>query len=297
MIQQKQYEKDMDHEKTIKKLKELSRHSEVRIVNCGNAAIFAALCIARTVNARPCILIPDQGGWISFQTYTKILGFEVREIRTDKGVIDLKHLEKEAPSGAAFLVTSFAGYYAEQPMKRIAEICKKHGCLLIEDASGAIGDPILCNGAVSDIIIGSFGRWKPVNCGEGGFISASDSGYFEKTKEAYSMFRSKPDYAKLLKKLGQAEERLGFFFRTAEKIKKDLKDLNVFHAGRRGLNVVVGFEDSVQKKKISDYCKDRGYPFVVCPKYIRVMQDAISIEVKRLLSNGEDEESGQAGEE
>src|SRR3989344_5833669 len=209
----------MGEEHVLEKLKELSRHNNVKLVNCGNAAIFAAIYIAKKINAKPYILIPDQGGWISFNTYPKILGFETIEIRTDRGIIDLKHLEENAPKGAAFLVTSFAGYYAEQPMKHIAEICKKHGCLLVEDASGAIGDSMLCNGTISDIVIGSFGKWKPVNYKEGGFIAVSDSKYFEKTREMYSLLRYKPDFDRLLKKLEAVKDRLNFFFETAEKVK------------------------------------------------------------------------------
>lgn len=286
----------INEEKVLAKLKELSQHNNVKLVNCGNAAIFAALYIAKKINSKPYILIPDQGGWISFQTYPKILGFEIIEVKTNKGIIDLKHLEEVAPKGAAFFVTSFAGYFAEQPMKHIAEVCKKNGCLLVEDASGAIGDSVLCNGTVSDIVIGSFGKWKPVNYKEGGFIAVSDSDYFEKTKEMYSILRYKPNHKRLLKKLEKVKDRINFFLETSKKIKLDLKEFNIFHADKRGLNVVVGFENEQQKEKIIEYCKEKEYNFLVCPKYIRVNEDAISIEVKR-MPYGEDEEDNQGEEE
>lgn len=271
-------------DKVIDKLKEYTRHANAKLVNCGNAAIFAAIYILKKVNSKPFILVPDQGGWISFKTYPKIFGFNVLEIKTDKGVIDLQDLEANAKKGAGFFVTSFAGYYAEQPMKQISEICKANKCILIEDATGAIGDATLCNGNYSDIIVGSFGKWKPVNFLEGGFISCNDSDYFEKTKEMYSILRFRPDYEKLLKKLDKAKDRLNFFMETSEKIKKDLEamDLPILHRDKRGLNVVCAFKESRQREKIIEYCKKNDYEFLVCPKDIRINVDAISIEVKRL---------------
>ncbi|MFO8016092.1 MAG: DegT/DnrJ/EryC1/StrS family aminotransferase [Candidatus Woesearchaeota archaeon] len=273
-----------DSDECITKLKELSRHDNVRIVNCGNGAIFAALYIAKKVNSKPYILVPDQGGWISFKTYPKIFGFNIKEIKTDKGIIDLKDLQEKARTGAAFLMTSFAGYYAEQPLKHISEICREAGCLLVEDASGAIGDHALCNGTHSDIIVGSFGKWKPVDFKEGGFISTNESQYLEKTKEMYSILRFRPDYDRLLDRLNLAKERLNFFLETSENIKKDLEkeNLPIFHRDKRGLNTIIGFNNEEQRNKITDYCRKNGYEFLTCPKEIRVNEEAISIEVKRL---------------
>ncbi|MFO8016724.1 MAG: aminotransferase class I/II-fold pyridoxal phosphate-dependent enzyme [Candidatus Woesearchaeota archaeon] len=271
-------------EKVISKLKEYTRHENARLVNCGNAAIFAAIYILKKVNSKPFILVPDQGGWISFKTYPKIFGFGVKEIKTDKGIIDLQDLEANAKKGAGLFITSFAGYYAEQPLKQISEICRKYGCILIEDATGAIGDATLCNGNYSDIIVGSFGKWKPVNFEDGGFISTNESEYFEKTKEMYSILRFKPDHDRLLKKLERAKKRVNGFVERAEKIKQDMEaaGLKVLHREKRGLNAVVAFKDDRQKEKIIEYCKKEGYEFLVCPKEIRVEEDAISIEVKRL---------------
>ena len=105
-------------DKVIKKLKELTRHSSVKILNSGNAAIFAAAYIISRACEKKLVLVPDQGGWMSFSTYPLIFGLNVKEIKTDKGVIDLKDLEENAKEAGALFVTSFAGYYAEQPMKR-----------------------------------------------------------------------------------------------------------------------------------------------------------------------------------
>ena len=62
-------------EKVISKIKQITKHKYAKIVNCGNSAIFAALYVAKKINPKPFVLIPDQGGWISYKTYPLILGF------------------------------------------------------------------------------------------------------------------------------------------------------------------------------------------------------------------------------
>ncbi|MCX6706615.1 MAG: DegT/DnrJ/EryC1/StrS family aminotransferase, partial [Candidatus Woesearchaeota archaeon] len=188
-------------EKVIKKLKELTRHANVKILNSGNAAIFAAAYIISRACTKKLVLVPDQGGWMSFSTYPLIFGLNVKEIKTDRGIIDLKDLEENAKGAGALFVTSFAGYYAEQPMKEISKICRKNSCLLVEDASGSIGDKILCNGEYSDIIVGSFGKWKAADLGSGGFISSSTKDYFENSREIFSFMNFNGDYNAMLSKL------------------------------------------------------------------------------------------------
>ncbi|MBW2999853.1 DegT/DnrJ/EryC1/StrS family aminotransferase [Candidatus Woesearchaeota archaeon] len=264
------------------KLREYTRHQHVKIVNCGNAAIFTSLWIAKKVNPKPFILIPDQGGWISYKNYPKILTFEIKEIKTNYGLIDLVDLEKEAKTGAAFIMPSFAGYFAEQNLALISSICRKHNCLLIEDATASISDETLCNGEFSDIIIGSFGSDKPVNVGHGGVISVKEGEWFEKASDVLSMFKANLDYKDLYERLVKVKKRLKFFYETQQKIKKELQDFNVLHKDKRGINVVVKYKDSGEKEKLIDYCKKNNYEYVMCPKYYKVEEEAISIEVKRL---------------
>ena len=83
-------------DKVIKKLKELTRHSSVKILNSGNAAIFAAAYIISKTCTKKLVLVPDQGGWMSYSTYPLIFGLNVKELKTDKGILDLKDLEENA---------------------------------------------------------------------------------------------------------------------------------------------------------------------------------------------------------
>jgi len=263
-------------EKVLEKLRDFTKHKHVRITDRGNSAIFVALAMAKKINPKPFLLIPDQGGWISFRTYPKLLEFDIKEIKTDRGILNLKTLEEGTKNASALIMTSFAGYFADQPLKKISEICKKNDCLLIEDASGSLGDKTLCDGNLSDIIIGGFGRWKPVNLGYGGFISVRNKEFFEKAKEPFSLFKVHSSiYGDLLPLLNT--KRLDALLKLQKKVKKELKGIEIFHEDKRGLNVVTEYTDKVLK-----YCKEKDYQHVLCPTYIRVNEKAISIELKRL---------------
>ncbi|MFH1455386.1 MAG: DegT/DnrJ/EryC1/StrS family aminotransferase [archaeon] len=268
---------EKQEKKLIERLKKLTKHDYVKFTDRGNSAIFIALSIAKKVNPRPHLLIPDQGGWISYKRYPLFFNYNIQEVKTDNGIIDLKDLKKKSKNASALIITSFAGYFAEQPLRRIATVCKKNGCLLIEDASGAIGDTKLCNGKHSDIIVGSFGKWKPINYGYGGFISVKEPSYFSEAKETLSMIKVHPqmykDLPKYLKKT-----RYKKLLKLAEKVKKDLpKDVKIYHKDKRGLNVITEF-----KPKVINFCEKNNYPYLLCPNYIRINEKTISIELKRL---------------
>jgi len=274
-----------EKQQVLSLISKYTKHKDVKLVQRGNAAIFCALVIAKKFSNRKTMIIPDQGGWISFNTYPGILGFETKIVKTDRGLIDLEDLDNRSRSAAAFLVTSFAGYIAEQDMKKISEVCRKNNCLLIEDASGAIGDDVLCDGNFSDIIVGSFGEWKPVNVGYGGFISVAKKEYFDKSKEIFSTTNHYPKYDVLFEKLKCAKERIDSMVKRAEEVKKEISKeypkLDVMHKSSRGLNVAVAFRDDEEKKIIEGYCDEKGFDWLECPDYKRVNENAVIVELKR----------------
>lgn len=281
---------DADQNRCIELLKKYTHHNHVKLVHRGNAAIMAALYMIRKVqDKRVIVLIPDQGGWISFKTYPNMLGLQIIEVKTDRGLIDLDDLESKSRNAAAFIFTSFAGYFAEQPLEKISHICRKNGCIVIEDASGAVGDDKLCNGLLSDIIVASFGRWKPVNNGYGGFISANKEEFFRKANDVLSSTNFNDDCSKLFKKLQHVNEKIDFLVTQANRVKRDLEgirteemmDFEIPHKEKRGLNVVVLPKNEGEKKRLIKYCNEKQFEFVECPKYIRIEEPGISIELKR----------------
>lgn len=263
-------------QKLDQKLRKLTKHDYIHITDRGNSAIFMALYIAKKMNPKQDIVIPDQGGWYSYRTYPEFFNLNVIEVKTNYGVIDLNDLKKKVKNASCFIFTSFAGYFAEQPLRKIKTICKKNNCLVIEDASGAIGDTKLCNGKYSDIIVGSFGKWKPVECGYGGWISMSNKEYFECAREAMSITKVHPRfYKEIMKPL--RKNKIKKLLALQNKVKQELSEFEVLHKECRGLNVVVKFDP-----KVLEYCQEKGYQYVLCPSYIRVNEKAISIELKRL---------------
>lgn len=144
-------------------LKEITGHTYIHITESGDSAIYKAFEVVKALGIET-ILIPDQGGWFSYKKYPNKLNLEIKELKTDFGLVDFDELKKE--KDCAFILTTFAGYFAEQDTKKISEICEKNNILFIEDITGAIG----YKKPFGKIAVCSFAEWKPINFGKGGFI-------------------------------------------------------------------------------------------------------------------------------
>ncbi len=268
--------------KVIGILKKHTKHVSIFLAQRGNKAIYAALKIVKETSQKNAVLIPDQGGWITYSQYAKKFGFDIKKLDTDYGVINPDTLKESIKDTAAIIYSNPAGYYAEQPVKDIYKICSKNNVMVILDVSGCIGSDYY-KGNYADMIVCSFGRWKPLNLGYGGFISASNKDISEKNKNMLEGLEfDEKYYPELYKKLESLEKRYELFEKANKKIKDELKNFNVLHKGKNGINVIVKFLDGYEKNKITGYCEKNKYEFVVCPKLIRVNENAISIEVKRL---------------
>lgn len=254
------------------KLSELFRKSNIKLVESGDHAVLAVMKFAKA-KGKERVLIQNQGGWLTYKDYPKKEGLQVVELKTDYGIINLENLRENADEKSILLVNTLNGYFSEQPMKEIAEICAEKKCLLVNDASGSVGTDIASFG---DIIICSFGRDKPVNLHYGGCIAYDN--------EEWSFFgefeEEKMD--ELTAELDTLFAKLDFWEKITDKIKNDLKSHNVIHKDSRGINVVVKFHDEAEKEKIVKYCDENKYPYTLCPRYIRVNENAVSVEVKRL---------------
>jgi hypothetical protein len=265
-------------------LKKLSGHECIELTSRGNTAIFAALYCARKLQLdKKIVLMADQGGWFTYKKYAKMLDLIPIELETDYGIIDLSDLEEKAPKANCIIYSEPAGYFAEQPVKKIFEICKKNKVTVILDITGSIGKEFL--GEYADFCLASFGKDKPVNLGYGGFVSAKKDSYF--AREIFRTVSFDNSYLPdLLKNLKNLKQRYTLFEKADKKIKNDLKDFEILHKGSDGVNVVVKFKDEKEKEQIIDYCNRNNYEYTLCPRYIRVNCNAVSIEVKRLQPPG-----------
>lgn len=280
-------------EKCLKLLRQYTKHEIIKITNSGDSAIFGALSIAKQHGCAE-ILIPDQGGWLSYQTFPKLLDLKITELKTNYGIIEPEELEKEAKrlkgKNAALLFSSFAGYAGQQPIEQIAEVCKENKILMIEDASGAIAHSTLCNGNLSDIIVASFGKWKIVDLGYGGFLSAKEALITPTIKESdiFSLIKgNRLEYAVLLKKLEGAPGRLQFLLKKTKEIKRLCKKekFSLIHENEEGIGIFIKYNTDKEKQRIVEFCKKNKIEWKECPLYIKVLEKAISLEIKRIIEN------------
>mgnify|MGYP001563921057 CR=1 FL=1 len=209
------------------------------------------------------------------------MGLKVVEVKCTDAKINLQDIQEKLAQYfcSAFLYQNPGGYFAEQPMKEIYELCLKQGCLVILDVSGAIGTK-QCAGKFADIMIGSFGEGKLVNAKGGGFISYKEEALFNQLK--LEKLKDEPQLEIIYAQLRQLPQRIKFLSEKVKKIRQDLKDFAVVHPGDLGFVAVVKYKSDEEKSKIISYCKQNSLPFTECPRYIRLKQPAISIEVKQL---------------
>ena len=78
-----------------------------------------ALRVVKKLSQKRVILIPDQGGSVTYKEFPALAGFDVVELKTDRGVVNVDILKGRISNAAALILPSFAGYYAEQPMIEI----------------------------------------------------------------------------------------------------------------------------------------------------------------------------------
>ncbi len=278
-------------------LKDLTHKKNIILVRRGNAAILEVIRLAKNLG-REKVLIQDQGGWITYKQYANKLGLMCIEIKTDYGLTNLEDLEKKADGKSIFIINSLTGYYADENISKIAKTCEKKHCLLINDVSGSIGKKLAKYG---DIIFSSFNQWKPINLGLGGFL-AFDNKILSKfeiipetqkfTQKFFDMneyfnefeeyeFKER-DLKKLYQKIKDVSKRHKFFTKKHNQIKKDMKKYQIIHPKKKGINVIIKYNNEEEKNKIIKYCKDNKLEYTECPRYIRVDEQAICIEVKRL---------------
>jgi hypothetical protein len=274
------------HEETRKAAQAISKatkHKHVKLVSSGNAAILAVL---KGINGRA--MIPDQGGWKGFKSYPELLGLEVCEVETDMGLIEPEVLaaaiEKHKPK--ALLITSFAGYIAEQDVREIFRVCREKEVLLVEDASGAIGDNKLANGSHADVIVCSTGAPKILNLLTGGFISTNNPEILGNAADIIKACKMSPiTCAGIVEELKNAGRVIEVLVKSAALLKEELG--NTVHRGKR--SICVGIELREDARKFVLKAREKGLKtefgaalLTPCPTYERFLKNGAVVELKKL---------------
>lgn len=264
-------------------ISKLTKHRNVYLCHRGSAAIRAAMKLIKARFGVGKLLIPYEGGWLTYEPDGKKLGFEIVFVKCNDGLLDLDDLREKASEEdvKAFLYTNPAGYFCNQDIEELFKVCKGQDCPVIMDATGGLGDSDLVDGNYADIIVGSFGKAKPVNAKYGGFLSFNDPLYYNDETMNVLQF-DENNVKEVLDKFRDGPNRIQKLYSLCEQIKEELAEYNVLRRDRKGINVVVAFEDDEVKQKLIEYCEQKGLEFTEAPRYIRVQRKAISIEVKRV---------------
>lgn len=259
----------------------ITNHEYAKVVNSGNSAILAVMS-----SFKDKIMVPDQGGWSGFTKTARFLGLELIHLPTNYGLINPSIIKdkilKYQPE--ALFLTSFAGYTAEQPMKEIFDVCEEEGVVLVEDASGALGDEKSClaNGKHSHVIVASTGSPKIVNVGYGGFISCDNIDIFENKHILKTLRADHITCAGISVEITKSTDILSKTISSCHYIKNEL--FNVIHPDKRGVNVIIKVDESKKfaRKLRSDLKVHGGSMITRCPLYNRVLDDAVALEIKNI---------------
>ena len=281
------------------KLADIVNHKFAKLVNSGNSAILSTM---NSIDGA--ILIPDQGAWNGFKQIANFLNKDLITVKTNQGLVDLDYLNESIISSSkdnmidlddenkksALFLTSFAAYTAEQDIKEISDFIHKNNMVLVEDASGAIGDREnkLANGKYSDIIIGSTGSPKIVNVEDGGFITTNDNSLFDNSKLLLKTNKASNITAcGIYNELDFAQENLKKTIDSCLYLKEKIKNetsFEVFHTEKRGINVIIKTDDpkSLSYKLRQEFVLDSHGMITKCPNYNRLKEKAVALEIKNL---------------
>ncbi|MEM4260183.1 MAG: DegT/DnrJ/EryC1/StrS family aminotransferase [Candidatus Woesearchaeota archaeon] len=252
-----------------KKLSNLVKKKNIIITQSGNSAIYLSLKKVKEFGYSK-LLIQNQGGWITYKQYAKKLKYELFELKTEYGILIESELKKY--NNCVLLINSMPGYAYLQDMRKISEYCKNNNILLINDISGSIGHR---ESTYGDIIICSLGKNKPLGIGNGGFIGYNEEKY-NIDIEDFEL-----DEILLKNKIDNLKKNIKRYEFINKSIKKDLEDYNIINNSRTGYNVIILFSGAEEKERLINYCNKNNYEYTLCPRYIRVLNEAICIEVKR----------------
>ncbi|MCF7860635.1 hypothetical protein K9M79_00190 [Candidatus Woesearchaeota archaeon] len=264
------------------KLNELIGMPKTILTDRGNSAIMESLNIVKQISQRQNILIPEEGGWLTYKKYPGRFGLTVQEVKCRNSQIVTSDLIDKSGKAGALMYSEPGGYFASQQMKQIYNICHENQIIVILDITGCIGRRTDYS-KYSDMLLASFGKGKPVNLGYGGILGIKQFILDELETYKSSMPRFQSDkLVPLLRKFEQLDARYEFIDREIRTIKNDLTAHEIIDEGSRGLVVIVKFKDEKEKETIINYCENNKYEYTICPRYIRYGGNAVSIEVKRL---------------
>lgn len=117
------------------------------------------------------------------------------DCNSDYPNVGLTEIEKlRTPKTKAVMIVHYGGYHNE--IDKIADYCKKHNIILIEDAAQAINSyhnnqPL---GSFGDFGVFSFHETKNINCGEGGMLVVNNKKYLPQLETLSQFGTNRSDF-------------------------------------------------------------------------------------------------------
>lgn len=267
-------------------LKEKTGKDSVDFTNRCNTSIKYAMNLCIKLNdlnineeEKRTVVVQKEGGWLTYDKIATRLGLNVVYVNTIDSKVDLKDLEKILKNNddvLAFIYNRLPGYFCHNDNKEIIEMCFEYDVFTIEDQSGELYP------SRSDFIVGSFGRWKPLNLGHGGFIAHSLT-FEDQETNPFVIPCDHPNLRLEIKPyITNYDQRVRMLKEITRKIKIEFEEFNIIRKEDDGINVIVAYDSEDEKKKIIQKCIDNKLEYEECPRDIRINRNAISIEIKRI---------------
>lgn len=224
-----------------------------------NKAILEALKIAKE-RGHKVLNIPNQGAWKTYFQFGKKLGFEILEIPTNRGVIDFTEVKE-----GVVIFHTLPGYSFFQKKYDYSEMKRKE-VFVIADVCGSIGQKVVdC-----DIVVCSFGREnsaKILDARYGGCIACDNLLRVESDYEG--------DEDDIKKAIYALPKRIVELKRLRDKVMEDLSEFVLVSPDEEGFNVFMK-----KSLEVTRYCEKHDIGYRECPLRTRILEEAISVEIK-----------------
>jgi DNA-binding transcriptional ArsR family regulator len=263
----------------IDKLKKLTRKNHIFFMSkCRKAA--ELLMIYSKNKGFKDLILQEEGGWHTYEKSAKKLNLGVLKAKMERGVIVEKDFPKKENS--IILINTNPGYAYIEPFNLYDELKDKNN-IIINDIVGSIGNS---NSLKGDFLIGSFGKDKPLSISSGGaFIAFNDPKMLQELqdlkKEYFKDDEVNINFEELSYAIDKVKIKKNKWIVYSNKLKKDLKDKGFTILNNNdSINIFVRLD--LERENLIKYCQDNNLQYQICPLYIRSMDDALSIEIKKL---------------
>ena len=232
----------------IKKLQKLTNKKNIYFTQ--NARTAVKQIVSNYPNK--IINLQEEGSWYTYKKLGKINYLSMK-----KGKINTKDI----PKNSVLILNSMPGYVYKENTKKIYSECIKKNTIMINDVCGSIGMQIAKHG---DYITGSFGNYKPLSAGGGGFIA---------TNKKIKIKNEELDFHKINKAINNLKTTKRRWQNKKYQILKLIPKKQII---AHNINIIAKPTENLINKLTTKNIKT-----VKCPTYIRINKNAISIEIKR----------------